>query len=124
MDPGDRVEIFFSCDPDMSCYYGLEIDPQGKVMDYKNAFYRQFDFSWTGEVSATGRRLPAAYRVEASFGLDYLRSLGVLKEDGSLLGGLYRADALCPDDIRWYSLVDPHTPEPDFHVPGSLFPIY
>ena len=124
IDPEDRVEIFMSCDPAMSTYYGFEIDPQGRVMDYKNSYYRNFDYGWTGEVSVGSRMLPEAYRVQAAFGLDYLRALGVLHDGGTILLGLFRADALRPDDIRWYSLIDPETPEPDFHVPASLFRLF
>ena len=124
IDHGDRVEVFFSCDSGMNLYYGFEIDPDGKVMDYKNSFYRQFDYDWTGELTAHGAITQNGYQVEAHFNLDYLRQLGVVQEDGSVLAGLFRADAIGPDDINWYSLIDPHTPEPDFHVPGSLFRLY
>ena len=120
VDNSDRAEIFLSCDPAMACYYGFEIDPHGKVMDYKNAYYRQFDYDWTSGLQASGKLLPAGYRVEASFPLEYLRSLGLKPEEG-LWMGLYRADAVSPEKILWYTLVNPQTPEPDFHVPGSLF---
>lgn len=123
VDHGDRVEVFLSCDPGMNLYYGFEIDPDGKVMDYRNSFYRQFDYDWTGELNVCGTRTQKGYRAEVHFDLDYLRQLGVVQEDGSVLAGLFRADAVEPDDIIWYSLIDPHTPEPDFHVPGSLFPL-
>ena len=136
VDFSDRAEIFLSCDPQMARYYGFEIDPTGKVMDYRNSFYRQFDYDWTGEVKATGSVLggsaaldgtapagsgKAGYRVEASFDMDYLRSLGLLQPDGTLLMGLFRADAQTPELINWYSLLDPATPEPDFHIPATLF---
>ena len=125
----DRAEIFLSCDPKMARYYGFEIDPTGKVMDYRNSFYRQFDYDWTGEVAAAGSVHPAlagarqaGYRVEASFDMDYLRSLGLLQPDGTILMGLFRADAQTPEEILWYTLRDPATPEPDFHIPATLFP--
>ena len=41
----DRVEFFISKDNKMSTYYGAEIDPQGKVMDYEAHFYRKCDYS-------------------------------------------------------------------------------
>lgn len=121
IDPEDRVEIFMSCDPEMSTYYGFEIDPQGRVMDYKNSYYRNFDYGWTGEVAVEARISPGAYRVEATFELDYLRSLGVLRDGEPILLGLFRADALRPDDIHWYTYKNPGTAEADFHVPGTLF---
>ena len=61
------------------------------------------------------------YRVELTFPLETLRGWG-LAPDGTLHLGLYRADAVRPDEIFWYTLIDPRTPEPDFHVPASLFP--
>ena len=121
VDFSDRVEVFLSCDPDMKCYYGFEIDPRGKVMDYKNSYYRQFDYGWNSGLVASGKPHEGGYRVDVSFTVDFLKEAGVLQEDGSFIIGLYRAEAITPDDIRWYSLIDPHTPEPDFHVPASLF---
>ena len=178
VDHGDRVELFLSCDDAMGLYYGFEVDPRGKVMDYRNSFYRQFDYGWSGfeaassaptgadglpdagltvalpapavassatasptTASPTGAdSLPEAgktvassapvvsasmtdrgYRVELTFPMETLRGWG-LAPDGTLHLGLYRADAVRPDEIFWYTLIDPHTPEPDFHVPASLFP--
>lgn len=145
VDHGDRVELFLSCDDAMGLYYGFEVDPRGKVMDYRNEFYRQFDYGWSGFEAASSAPtgadgLPDAgltvasaapvvsasmtdrgYRVELTFPLETLRGWG-LAPDGTLHLGLYRADALSPDEIIWYTLIDPRTPEPDFHVPASLFP--
>ena len=42
----DRVEIFFSRDPQMHDYFGLEIDSRGRVFDYRAKYYRQFDVKW------------------------------------------------------------------------------
>jgi hypothetical protein len=44
-------------------------------------------------------------------------------DEGKLYMGLYRGDFYKDGDNiveRWYSWKDPHTPEPDFHVPSSL----
>lgn len=141
VDHGDRVEVFLSCDDAMGRYYGFEVDPRGKVMDYRNSFYRQFDYGWSGfdaaaavadratvnpasgspsATAAAAARTDRGYRVELSFPLETLRGWG-LDPEGTLHMGLYRADALSPDEIIWYTLVDPRTPEPDFHVPASLF---
>lgn len=123
VDPGDRVEVFFSCDDKMSRYYGFEIDPDGKVMDYRNAYYRQFDFNWDSGIRTRSERTRDGYRIDAAFPLDTLRGWGALPSDGTLRIGLYRADALAPGDIRWYTCVDPHTDKPDFHLPASLMQI-
>lgn len=121
VDFSDRVEVFLSCDPEMNCYYGFEIDPRGKVMDYKNSFYRQFDYGWDSGLAANGKPHKDGYRVDVDFPMSYLQELGLIQKDGSIILGLYRAEAITPDDITWYSLINPQTPEPDFHVPASLF---
>ena len=120
VDDSDRAELFISCDPEMKRYYGFEMDPAGKVMDYRNSFYRQFDYGWDSGIRPVSTILPDGYRVEVSFPSGFLRSAGI-EPDGPLHIGLYRADATGPGDIHWFTLVDPHTPEPDFHVPASLF---
>ena len=75
----------------------------------------------SGSPSATADAASkSGYRVEISFPLETLRGWG-LAPDGTLHLGLYRADAVRPDEIFWYTLIDPRTPEPDFHVPASLF---
>lgn len=121
VDFSDRVEVFLSCDPDLNCYYGFEIDPQGKVMDYRCSYYRRFDYGWQSGISASGKPHDGGYRVDVDFPMSFLEELGVLQEDNRIILGLYRADAVTPDDIRWYSLINPQTPEPDFHVPASFF---
>ena len=42
----DRVEIFFRRDEMLDPYYCLEMDPLGRVLDYKANFYRKFDYEW------------------------------------------------------------------------------
>ena len=69
-----------------------------------------------------GSEINSGYRVEVSFDSDYLRSLNLVQEGGKMLIGLFRADALSPESINWYTLVDPHIAEPDFHIPATLFP--
>src|SRR5699024_747991 len=44
---GDRVEIFFAKDKDLNEYFCLEINPVGKVLDYKATYYRKFDVKWS-----------------------------------------------------------------------------
>ena len=121
VNPCDRAEVFISCDPQMQRYYCFEIDPQGKTMDYSCSFYRKYDYPWSGEQNVQARPVEGGYHVEAAFSCDYLRRLGLLQDDGSLLIGFYRGDAVRPGEITWYSAVNPGTPEPDFHVPESLF---
>ena len=122
VDTSDRIELFLAQDEGMSSYYCLEIDPNGKIMDYKASFYRQFDFNWDCPgIRVRGISGNGSYSLRISLSLDRLRELGVLQEDGTIIAGLYRGDYHPSDgSISWYSWLDPHTPEPDFHVPASL----
>jgi hypothetical protein len=43
---GDRVEVFSAKDPDLENYYSIEMAPNGKILDYKAFYYRQFNNSW------------------------------------------------------------------------------
>ncbi|MBD3287906.1 hypothetical protein GF337_03810, partial [candidate division KSB1 bacterium] len=45
--PEDRVEIFMARDRDLKEYYGFEIDPLGRVLDYSASYYRQYKRDWT-----------------------------------------------------------------------------
>ena len=122
VDNSDRAELFISCEPEMKRYYGFEMDPEGKMMDYRNSFYRQFDYGRDSGIKPVSTILPEGYRVEVSFPYSFLRSADI-EPDGPLHIGLYRADATGSGDIHWFTLADPHTPEPDFHVPESLIDI-
>lgn len=122
LEVGDRVEIFFSKDPDMNDYECFEIDPMGHVLSYRASYYRQFDFSWEPpkDFIAKAEMTGCGYRVDVSIPIDYVDKF---LSDGSLYLGLYRGDFYKEDGKiieRWYSWKNPETPEPDFHVPASL----
>ena len=44
--PEDRVEIFFSHSGKLDTYVGAEMDPAGRMLDYKCTYYRKFDYDW------------------------------------------------------------------------------
>ncbi|MCF7568449.1 CBM9 family sugar-binding protein [Sabulilitoribacter arenilitoris] len=125
----DRVEIFFRKNKNMNPYFCLEIDPKGKVLDYKAEFYRRFDNSWNwpnGHLFAKGVTIKNGYRVDVILSLESLKMLGLLK-DNKMEVGIYRGDCtrLAEDlkseaKIEWITWVDPKTDEPDFHVPTSF----
>lgn len=123
VDFSDRAEIFLSKDKEMKEYFCFEIDPDGKVMDYKASHYRNFDFEWDCQEIITDASITdTGYCVTASFPLEWLRREGLMAENGDMLVGLYRADFIkgTEADIDWYSWRKPKSSEPDFHIPSSL----
>ena len=123
----DRVELFLAPDDELANYYCLEIDPIGRVLDYRASYYRQIDFSWTfPHLDVMGQQTEKGYRVEALIPLRSLELLGFDAPDSGrpIKFGIYRADFRHTDGPdwteSWISWVDPQTPEPDFHVPTSF----
>jgi len=122
----DRVEVFFKIDDLLSPYYGLEMDPLGRVMDYKAQYYRKFDSNWswpTGEMVIKTDLRKDGYTVELAFSKKSLNALGLLKAK-RLLAGLYRGNciALSGDKatLKWISWVRPDSTTPDFHISSSF----
>lgn len=121
-----RAEIFFKIDDQLSPYYCLEIDPLGRVLDYKAEFYRKFDREWSwppGHLVIKTHRRKDGYTVEFAISKASLKKLGLLK-DQNLQAGLYRGDCLelkenCTE-FKWISWVKPDSKTPDFHIPSSF----
>lgn len=134
VDNEDRAEIFFAQGPvdkpaadGMPLYYGVEIDPQGRVHDYSIKYYRDFDGTWNlAGLETAGAKTDTGYIVEGSIPLETLRNLNLLKENGTLRTGLYRAEFSTPAEgteepvMEWISWVDPKTEQPDYHVDSSF----
>ena len=123
---GDRVEIFFSTDAELSSYYCLEVDPLGRVFDYHARYYRNFDPTWewpSGELRVHARQSEHGYSVAGMLSIDSLKKLGLLKND-TLMCGLYRGKCIEVDlkkpNMKWISWADPATVTPDFHLPSSF----
>ncbi|MBN2377677.1 MAG: carbohydrate-binding family 9-like protein [Sedimentisphaerales bacterium] len=123
----DRVEIFLACDDSMKNYYCLEIDPLGRVNDYRASYYRKFDHGWTCPGLITAASIfEKGYIVEAALPIETLEALGLMNNapDGWIRTGLFRAEFKStggpkPEE-HWMSWVDPATTEPDFHVPSAM----
>ncbi|MEQ8702616.1 MAG: sugar-binding protein [Phaeodactylibacter sp.] len=123
----ERVEIFFRQDPELKRYYGLEMDPLGRVYDYQSSYYRQSDKTWgwpEGHLNLKTGRTPTGYWLQGEISFESLRSLQLIHEERYLQAGLYRGRCL---NIRgdkatfnWITWVDPQTETPDFHVPASF----
>ncbi len=119
----DRVELFFSTDSELSLYYGFEIDPLGRVMDYSAKHYRKFDYKWNLEgIITSGKILDNGYVVEGAIPLSFLRE--VAGNDCEIYFGAYRGEFSKNEKgetvENWLTIVDPQTPRPDFHVPTSF----
>jgi hypothetical protein len=123
----DRIEIFLRANNQLNPYYCLEIDPLGRILDYKAKFYRQFDYEWQWpgekELEVRSAFTAAGYFVEGSISLGSLKELGLLR-DQALETGLFRGECLkLPEpesSFNWISWVKPESRHPDFHLPSAF----
>ena len=123
----DRVEVFFAVDPDLNEYYCVEVDPLGRVMDYRASYYRKFDYAWQFEgLEAAAHRDGSGYSVEMAVPTRALEELGLpsLKGGAQLRTGLFRAEFRRGPggevEERWMSWCRPDSETPDFHIPSSF----
>jgi len=142
----DRVEMYFCPDEHMKNYYCIEVDSRGRAFDYRGAYYRQLDSSWTWKgLQTKAASLPQGYVVEGRIPLASFEALGFppMRPGTKIRCGLYRAEFRYDRSAKpivlkpsihtrgrqldgppiiqeWISWVDPKTEEPDFHVPTSL----
>ncbi len=138
----DRVEFFFSTDPAMRNYYGLEIDPLGRVLDYQASYDRQLnrEWDWPG-LETKAIVVGGGYVVQGRIPLDSFAELGFPRPRPGVgvLVGVFRAEFRYasesegaslnnrepPNNSRavirnWISWVDPGTEKPNFHTPSAL----
>ncbi len=131
----DRVEIFLDSSDNMSRYYGLEMDPSGRILDYEASFYRQFDYPYSMPgVETRTRQTPDGYEVTGTLDLQTLKQLGLIHTFSSgayLRAGFFRAEFSSSEKStendtenkvleKWISWKATGTPEADFHVPSAL----
>lgn len=120
-----RVEIFFRQDERLDPYYCLELDPLGRVLDYKGTYHRKFDFqsAWPeGGLIVRTDKNPDGYTVEFAISMESLRQLGLVK-NCTLQAGLFRANcshANGEETFKWMSWMKPEAKTPDFHIPSSF----
>lgn len=133
VDMEDRVELFFAGPyidkpgPDgTEKYYGLEIDPKGRVHDYSIEYYRKFDGKWNMEGLETKATVTDdGYIVEGKIPMKSLQDLKLINHN-VMRAGIYRAEFSKPEasgkdpKMEWISWVDPKTANPDFHVASSF----
>lgn len=120
----DRVEIFFRSDMQMSPYYGLEMDPTGRVLDYKAEHYRKFDYNWKWEgITVRTSYTLNGYRVWGCISLSSLSEMSLI-HDNKLEIGLFRGKCFRDRNnqvgFKWISWKKPDSDNPDFHIPSAF----
>lgn len=122
----DRVEIFLRKDEQMTQYYGLELDPNGRVLDYEAEYHRKFNPVWSwpnGGLIVKASRTKDGYKVEVAMKKESLRQLGLLNGN-KLEAGVFRAEctSLVGDQatMSWISWLTPASDTPDFHIPSAF----
>ena len=121
VEPEDRVELFFSPARGMNEYYCAEIDPKGRVLDYKARHYRQFDYSWNfTSLKVSTQLTPWGYRIGGSLLRSELEQLGCNLEKGFWMG-IFQDDFQQDGSVHWYSFIPTADTVPDFHKPDVLF---
>ena len=116
----DRVELFFSSNADLNQYFCIEMDPLGQVLDYSAKYYQKFNERWNFKGIKIASQLTAqGYVIEGRILLKELKRMGIKK---SFHLGVFRADFRNnnPDDVVWYSWIDPQSASPDFHIPTAF----
>ena len=117
----DRVEIFFSADSAMTCYYGAEMTPAGHTLDYKAKFYRDIDYAWNfSTLKLECEHTDMHYTMSGSIDLQELESMGLNLKEGFYMG-VFRADYRSDGSANWDSAVKSDDVSPDFHKPDMLF---
>jgi len=119
----DRVELYLSPTADLSkTYRCLEMSPQGYVLDYAADTFRQFRRDWNCRSLKIASRYTAdGYEVSGTISAQELKELGLTRSNLHL--GIYRADFASGGKlVSWLSAM-PITANPDFHRPGTLFPL-
>ena len=120
----DRVELFFSKDMDLSSYYGFEMDPEGRILDYQCTYYRKFNYNWTAGdgIRVKTHKTSTGYAVEGCITKDLLDFM--TGDKLSFYWGAYRAEYSRGDNGKlideWQCIRNPKTKAPDFHLPSSF----
>ena len=121
-----RAEIFFRTDDKLNPYYCLEMDPLGRVLDYKGNYHRKFDTDWSwpkGQLLISTEQRADGYSIELALSKKSLDDLGLLR-DNTLQAGLFRANCKFKsrdeEEFKWISWMHPDAKEPDFHIPSSF----
>jgi len=124
LEGADRVEVFFSQTNDLSTpYFCIEIDPLGRVLDYRAEHYRHFDFSWHFTTLRTSsRKIADGFRIDGTVSLSELASLGI--SSNTFFIGVFKADFdEAGENVVWGSAAPMNNP-PDFHHPDMFLHVH
>ena len=119
----DRVEIYFSYSGLLDEYYCIEVDPYGRVLDYKARYYRNFDMKWNvNQLIVESKITNVGFNVAMAIPWKDLEKMKINNMKHFYVG-LFRADLQnTKNGIKenWISWVNPGTKSPDFHLPGAF----
>lgn len=119
----DRVEVFFAPTADLTRpYCCIEIDPSGRVLDYRATFPRRMEYGWRAmSLRTQGRKTDGGYAVEGCLDLAELMAEGI--DPAGFHFGAFRAD-YAPGGrlVDWYSACPPDGEPADFHRPVMFIP--
>lgn len=132
VDDEDRVELFFAGSAidqpgaeGIEKYYGIEVDPKGRVHDYSIVYYRDFDSKWNLEGLETNATVTDdGYIVEGKVPISSLEELKLINNNVMRVG-VFRAEFSKEDNsedliMQWISWINPKTAQPDFHVDSAF----
>ena len=119
----DRVEVFFAATADLSKpYCGIEIDPYGRVLDYRGNYGKGLDYSWNVRTLKVSTRIvEGGYLVKGSIAITELAEFEI--DLRNCWFGAFRAD-YAPGGrlIDWYSFRPSDGRPANFHQPNMFAP--
>lgn len=123
----DRVELFLRSDQHLDPYYCLEIDPLARVQDFIARPNKQFDFTWDwpkDSITIKSKIKTSCFGVEVAISMASLKQFKLIKNDGSIEVGIYRAkynpQPSGQFEPAWITWVDPQTETANFHTASSF----
>ncbi|MNQ07695.1 hypothetical protein D3C85_204810 [compost metagenome] len=122
----DRVELFFRPDDSLNPYYCLEIDTDGRLMDFIAYPNKNFDFDWNwpkNDIAIKSSINKNNFTVEGEISIESLNRFHLIK-DHKIETGIFRAKYYTKDNLNfepiWITWVNPNTETPNFHTPSSF----
>ena len=120
----DRIEIFLSGSESLDEYFCIEVDPYGRVLDYKARYYRIFDRKWeANQLIIKSEIIDDGFNIGLAIPLEVLEDQMKINVSKHFFVGLFRADLQnTTNGIKenWISWVNPKTRYPDYHIPQAF----